>query len=304
MTTLLVDTSVLIKWFHSEGESQVAEARALRNATRRSELETRVIDLALYEMANVLLRSLHWSGSDVADQLDDPIVICGSPLAVAADWLRQAAVLGAANRMTLYDACWAAAAEALGISLHSSAGRSAAYCMQLVRRTSRGDTDLAIEVSILRHEAVVVRCPVHRPALELRQRPTRSIWRRRGKHRAGALVGEGRPDLGLPLHPPRACHHGVVVASSVWAILKRHAADPAPRRSGSGLGRAPRRTGERAHGRTGAQLVACDFFRIDTVLRSSVHLPSAHPSRHAPCGAENKRALRDGRRARRLGEHV
>ncbi|MDA8288912.1 MAG: hypothetical protein M0014_10795, partial [Actinomycetota bacterium] len=96
MTTLLVDTSVLVKWFHSEGESQVAEARALREATRRGDVEARVIDLALYEMGNVLLRALGWSGPDVADQLDDLMVICGSPLAVAADWLRRAAVLGAA----------------------------------------------------------------------------------------------------------------------------------------------------------------------------------------------------------------
>lgn len=120
MTTLLVDTSVLIKWFHSEGESQVAEAHALREATRRGDIEARVIDLALYEMGNVLLRSLHWSGPDVAGQLDDLIVICGSPLAVAADWLRQAAVLGAANGLTFYDACWAAAARALGVSLVSA----------------------------------------------------------------------------------------------------------------------------------------------------------------------------------------
>lgn len=120
MTTLLVDTSVLIKWFHSEGEAEVAEARALREATRRGDIETRVIDLALYEMGDVLLRSLHWSGSDVADQLDDLIVICGSPLAVAADWLRQASVLGAAKGLTFYDACWAAVAQALRISLVSA----------------------------------------------------------------------------------------------------------------------------------------------------------------------------------------
>ena len=120
MTVLLVDTSVLIKWFHSEGESQLAEARALREAARRGDIEARVIDLALYEMGNVLLRSLHWSGPDVADQLDDLIVICGSPLAVSAAWLRQAAVLGAANGLTFYDACWAATAQALGISLVSA----------------------------------------------------------------------------------------------------------------------------------------------------------------------------------------
>ena len=109
-----------VKWFHSEGESQLAEARALREATRRGDVEARVIDLALYEMGNVLLRSLRWSGPDVADQLDDLMVICGSPLAVAADWLRRAAVLGAANGLTFSDACWAATAQALGISLVSA----------------------------------------------------------------------------------------------------------------------------------------------------------------------------------------
>ncbi len=120
LTTLLVDTSVLIKWFHSEGESQVTEARALREAARRGEVETRVIDLALYEMGNVLLRSLSWSGSDVADQLDDLVLICGSPLAVTADWFRQAAIVASANDLTFYDACWAASAQALGVSLVSS----------------------------------------------------------------------------------------------------------------------------------------------------------------------------------------
>ncbi|MHB8287876.1 MAG: PIN domain-containing protein [Acidimicrobiales bacterium] len=123
MTTLLVDTSVLIKWFHSEGESQVNAARALREAARRGEVETRVIDLALYEMGNVLLRSLRWSGSDVADQLDDLVVICGSPLAVTADWLRDAAIVAAANDLTFYDACWAAAAQALRVSLVSADGQ-------------------------------------------------------------------------------------------------------------------------------------------------------------------------------------
>ena len=120
MTTLLVDTSVLIKWFHSEGESESSEARSIRDATSRGEIEARVIDLALYEMGNVLLRSLHWKGSDVADQLEDLIVICGAPLAMAHSWLRQAATIGAANGLTFYDACWAATAQAVGISLVSA----------------------------------------------------------------------------------------------------------------------------------------------------------------------------------------
>ena len=119
MTTLLVDTSVLVKWFHSEGESDLAEARALRQATQVGDVQARVIDLALYEMGNVLLRALGWGASVVADQLEDLVVICGPPLAMAADWLRQAAELGQRHRLTFYDAAWAAAAEALGISLVS-----------------------------------------------------------------------------------------------------------------------------------------------------------------------------------------
>ena len=119
MTTVLVDTSVLIKWFHSEGESELAEARSIRDATLVGEVQARVIDLALYEMGNVLLRRLRWSGSDVADQLDDLVVICGPPLAMSTGWLRQAAELGERHGLTFYDAAWAAAAEALGIALVS-----------------------------------------------------------------------------------------------------------------------------------------------------------------------------------------
>jgi predicted nucleic acid-binding protein len=119
VTTLLIDTSVLIKWFHSEGETELTEARSIRDATLVGEVQARVIDLALYEMGNVLLRPLRWSGSDVADQLDDLIVICGPPLALSAEWLRQAAELGERHRLTFYDAAWAAAAEALGVTLVS-----------------------------------------------------------------------------------------------------------------------------------------------------------------------------------------
>jgi predicted nucleic acid-binding protein len=120
VTTLLVDTSVLVKWFHSEGESELAAARAIREATKVGEVEARVIDLALYEMGNVLRRLLGWNGSEIADQLDDLVVICGPPLAMTAEWFRTAAVIGETHRLTFYDAAWAAAAEAIGVALVSA----------------------------------------------------------------------------------------------------------------------------------------------------------------------------------------
>jgi predicted nucleic acid-binding protein len=90
---LLVDTSVLITWFHDAGEAELAEARAIRDAHVHSELDAHVLDLAIYEFGNVLARALKWTARDVADQLDDLLEIVGPPLAMSQAWLREAAVL-------------------------------------------------------------------------------------------------------------------------------------------------------------------------------------------------------------------
>jgi predicted nucleic acid-binding protein len=120
VTRLLIDTSVLIKWFHDAGESEVAEARAIRDAHIRGDLDAHVLDLAIYEVGNVLARALKWTASDIGDQLDDLLTIIGSPIAMARGWLRDAAVLAETQALSFYDASWAAAAAALGISLVSA----------------------------------------------------------------------------------------------------------------------------------------------------------------------------------------
>ncbi len=51
--TLLVDTSVLLKWFREEGESEVAAARTLLQAHRDGHERIVVLDLAAYELGNV-----------------------------------------------------------------------------------------------------------------------------------------------------------------------------------------------------------------------------------------------------------
>jgi predicted nucleic acid-binding protein len=117
---LLVDTSVVIKWFHSKGESDVLPARALRDAHLRGEVEARVLDLGLYEVGNVLVRALRWPGPKVADQLDDLVAICGVPLSLSAGLLRDASHLAADHGLSYYDAAWAAASRAFGVPLVSA----------------------------------------------------------------------------------------------------------------------------------------------------------------------------------------
>lgn len=117
MTRVLVDTSVLIKWFHNAGEGELTEARAIRDAHVRGDIDSHILDLAIYEVGNVLGRALRWRPGDVADQLDDLITIVGPPLQMAQHWLRHAARLADAHGLSFYDASWVAAAASLKIPL-------------------------------------------------------------------------------------------------------------------------------------------------------------------------------------------
>lgn len=120
MTALLLDTSTLIKWFHAEGEGELAAARRLREAHVQGDVDAHVLDLAVYEVGNVLTTSLRWQPADVADQLDDLLALVGAPLTCQPEWLRRAAALAGQHRLTCYDAAWAAAAEGIGIPLVSA----------------------------------------------------------------------------------------------------------------------------------------------------------------------------------------
>lgn len=120
MTRLLIDTSVLIKWFHSDGESELKQSRALRSAHLSGDLDAHVLDLASYEVGNVLTRALRWTAADVADQLDDLHTVLGPPLVMTPVWLRRAATLAQVHSLSFYDASWAATALELSMPLISA----------------------------------------------------------------------------------------------------------------------------------------------------------------------------------------
>jgi predicted nucleic acid-binding protein len=116
VTDVVCDASVVLKWFHDEGESEVDDARRLLAAHRSGSITAWVLDLTFYELGNVLLRALRWSAADVADQLDDLRAIC-SVLAPSAAEQRLAAQLAEEHKLTFYDAVYAAAARSRGSAL-------------------------------------------------------------------------------------------------------------------------------------------------------------------------------------------
>ena len=110
MSEVVCDTSIVLKWFHEEGEDSVPEARSLLERHRAGQVTAWVIELTFYELGNVLLRSLGWKATDIADQLDDLRTIA-PVLEVSAVALRRAAELAEKHELTFYDAVFAAAAE-------------------------------------------------------------------------------------------------------------------------------------------------------------------------------------------------
>lgn len=120
MTTSLVDTSVLLKWFDAAGEDEVPSAQALRSGHLDGATTVRILDLAIYELSNVLIRRRRWAAEEAAAQLDDLLLFVGRPVALDRSWLRDALGLAEQHGLSGYDAHWAAAARHLGVPLVSA----------------------------------------------------------------------------------------------------------------------------------------------------------------------------------------
>jgi predicted nucleic acid-binding protein len=117
LTLAICDASVVVKWFHAEGESEVPQARAILAAERRGLLRTLVLDLTYYEMGNFMARRARWSADRIVAGLRDFALVGGSPIRCGVSELARAAVLAADHGLSFYDASYWAVARALGADL-------------------------------------------------------------------------------------------------------------------------------------------------------------------------------------------
>ncbi|MGH2854999.1 MAG: type II toxin-antitoxin system VapC family toxin [Solirubrobacteraceae bacterium] len=117
MTDVLCDTSIVVKWFHESGETEVAQARAILEAHTDRTLTAVVLDLTVYELGNVAARALGLPGDRVVAILDRLELICDEGLRLSPRARRDAAELAAAHRLSFYDAAYWAVARERGITL-------------------------------------------------------------------------------------------------------------------------------------------------------------------------------------------
>jgi predicted nucleic acid-binding protein len=120
VTDVLCDTSVVVKWFHEPGETELASSRAILEAHAAGTLTAVVLDLTVYELGNVAARSLGLPGDRVVAILDRLELICDEGLHLSPPARRDAAELAAAHRLTFYDAAYWAVARARDIALVSA----------------------------------------------------------------------------------------------------------------------------------------------------------------------------------------
>lgn len=111
------DASVALKWFHAQGEEEVAPARALLEHYGRHEIGLQVLDLTPYEVGNALLRGrAHVAAERVTTVLEALAEICPQ-VSPTTNELGEAAALAELHGLTLYDAAYAAVARARGAEL-------------------------------------------------------------------------------------------------------------------------------------------------------------------------------------------
>ncbi|MDO8485830.1 MAG: PIN domain-containing protein [Candidatus Limnocylindrales bacterium] len=111
MIDVVSDASVVLKWFHAEGEEEVDSARALLDRYRDRSIVLHVLDLTAYEVGNALLRGrLRVGAARVVTVLLALSEICPRVALTPAE-LTEAAALAERYDLTLYDAAYAAAAR-------------------------------------------------------------------------------------------------------------------------------------------------------------------------------------------------
>lgn len=110
---VVADTSVVLKWFHAAGEESVELARAILEAFARRRIDLVVLDLTIYEIGNVLVRSAGASPEATAKVLDALTEIC-RPMPLRASERITAGRLARDYQLRFYDAAGAAIAQERG----------------------------------------------------------------------------------------------------------------------------------------------------------------------------------------------
>jgi predicted nucleic acid-binding protein len=107
---ILCDASVVLKWFHAEGEEEAGESRALLDLHRSRRAALSVLDLTMYEVGNALVRGMRVPAARAQAVIEALDAICPR-LPISTGELADALALAELPGLTVYDAAYAAVAR-------------------------------------------------------------------------------------------------------------------------------------------------------------------------------------------------
>lgn len=107
---IILDTSVIIKWFHQE-EIWAEQALRLRTAYLQGQIAIVVPWLLMYEVANVLRYNKEYSSEQVQTAVQSLFDMQLEWIAPSSSTINQAVQLAHTHDVTVYDATFAALAE-------------------------------------------------------------------------------------------------------------------------------------------------------------------------------------------------
>ena len=111
---LVVDASVVVKWFSAPGEASVAQAVDIMENHAREEILLAVPDLLYYEVANALAYNSALSAGNVQLAVRRLFALRLQTWPTNAELMAASLALAREHSITVYDACYVALAEELG----------------------------------------------------------------------------------------------------------------------------------------------------------------------------------------------
>jgi predicted nucleic acid-binding protein len=135
----VLDASVVLKWFRTDGEEQLAEAHRVRSRFESGKVRVLAPALLWLEALNVAARQWRWSAEDL-ERLADTlpalgIVIVDPELSAVARW--------AGRGLTAYDAAYVALAEQTGTQLITDDARLVSHAPGLAVALAEASGDEA-----------------------------------------------------------------------------------------------------------------------------------------------------------------
>jgi len=113
MRVAVLDTTVIIKWFHRVGEDDLDAARVLREAYLNGDLDITIPDLLLYEFANVLRFKTRLDQADTAEMIRSLWMLGLTVSRINHTLVSSMVDIAYRYNLTIYDAAFVALAQNL-----------------------------------------------------------------------------------------------------------------------------------------------------------------------------------------------